>query len=44
MAPVNEKDDNRWYFGKADWIKKAIKDWLHLQMGGSCSVRFFSHP
>lgn len=41
MPHVNEKDDYRWYFGKPDWIMKAIKDWLHLPIGGSSSVRFF---
>lgn len=41
MSTVNEKDDNRWYFGKADWILKAIKDWLHQPVCAFCSDSIF---
>jgi hypothetical protein len=41
MPGVNGNDDNRWYFGKADWITKAMKKWLYWPVCALCSNTFF---
>jgi hypothetical protein len=42
MFPVNEKDDNRWYLKKTDWIKEAFGDGLQLPIGPVAPTAFFS--